>query len=118
MRKNKSSRYTRIVAIRFKPEEYDLVLQKCKSSTTKQLTVYIRKMALGEPIVLCYRNESADAFLAEMIELKNLLNAIGNNFNQVVRRMHTLDSVPQIKTWLMLQEGHLITMKRRKNRIG
>lgn len=39
-----------------------------------------------------------------MIRLKNELNAIGNNFNQAVHRLHTLDRIPEIKLWLIQSE--------------
>ena len=42
--------------------------------------------------------------LAEMIRLKNELNAIGNNFNQAVHKLHTLDKSPEIKNWLIQNE--------------
>lgn len=106
MNVNKKSKYTKIVAVRFKPEEYEALLRKCKASTTKQKTVYIRNMALGKPVIVTYRNASIDEFLSEMIKMKNELNAIGNNFNQVVKRLHTLDTIPQIKNWLLLNESN------------
>ena len=40
-----------------------------------------------------------------MILLKNELNAIGNNFNQAVHKLHTLDHVPEIKAWAILNES-------------
>ena len=43
--------------------------------------------------------------MAEMIVLRNELNAIGNNYNQVVKRLHTLSDFPEIKTWLLLNES-------------
>ena len=32
------------------------------------------------------------------------LNAIGNNYNQAVHRLHILDQIPEIKTWLLIHE--------------
>jgi len=40
-----------------------------------------------------------------MILLKKELNAIGNNFNQAVHKLHTLDHVPEIKDWAILNEA-------------
>ena len=42
--------------------------------------------------------------MAEMIALRNELNAIGNNYNQAVKRLHTLEEMEGIKTWLMTNE--------------
>ncbi len=61
-------------------------------------------MLLKKPVVIRYRNSSADEFLTEMLKLKNELNAIGNNFNQAVHRLHTLDRIPDIRAWLLLNE--------------
>lgn len=48
-----------------------------------------------------------------MILLKNELNAIGKNFNQAVHKLHTLDHVPEIKAWAVLNEvGKKIFMKK------
>lgn len=40
-----------------------------------------------------------------MIRLKAELSAIGNNFNQAIHRLHTLDTIPQIKAWLITNEA-------------
>jgi hypothetical protein len=37
--------------------------------------------------------------------LKKELNAIGNNFNQVVHKLHTLDHIAEIKAWSILNES-------------
>jgi hypothetical protein len=56
-------------------------------------------LLLQKPIYIKYRNESAEDFLKEMLQLKQELNAIGNNFNQAVKKLHTLDHVHEIKRW-------------------
>jgi ribosome biogenesis protein Nip4 len=39
-----------------------------------------------------------------MILLRNELNSIGNNFNQSVKKLHTLDEISEIKIWAILNE--------------
>ena len=75
-------------------------------STSNSMSEYARDVLLKKPINVTYRNQSADEFLAEMIMLKNELNAIGKNFNQVVHKLHTLDHVPEIKAWAILNESN------------
>jgi hypothetical protein len=106
MNDREENNYSRIVTVRFRPNEYNLLQKKFKSSTCRKISEYIRNTALAKPLVLKYRNESADEFLAEMVKLKNELNAIGNNFNQAVKRLHTLDEVAEIKMWVLLNETH------------
>lgn len=73
-------------------------------TTCNSLSEYMRSVLLKEPVTILFRNQTADDFLAEMILLKNELNAIGKNFNQVVHKLHTLDHVPEIKAWAILNE--------------
>ncbi len=87
-------------------EEEEKRLNKFYSRTTSNsLSEYARDVLLREPVNVLYRNQSADEFLTEMILLKNELNAIGKNFNQVVHKLHTLDHIPEIKAWTILNES-------------
>ncbi|HTS43267.1 MAG TPA: hypothetical protein VMH01_02650, partial [Puia sp.] len=47
---------------------------------------------------------SLDDFLSDMLALKKELNAIGNNFNQSVHKLHSLDKVSEIQTWAVKNE--------------
>jgi hypothetical protein len=73
-------------------------------TTSRSLSEYARDVLLKEPVTILYRNQTADDFLAEMILLKKELNAIGNNFNQAVHKLHTLDHDSQIKAWAIVNE--------------
>jgi len=87
-------------------EDEEKKLNKFFSRTTSgSLSEYSRDVLLREPVNVIYRNQSADEFLTEMILLKKELNAIGNNFNQSVHKLHTLDHVPEIKAWAILNES-------------
>jgi hypothetical protein len=59
---------------------------------------------LGEPVIKCFRSLSLDDFTNSMTKLKNDLNAIGSNFNQSVRRLHTLRHLPDIEQWILVNE--------------
>ncbi len=87
-------------------EQEERILQHYYSKTTcNALSEYARNVLLKEPVSIRFRNESAESFLEEMLLLKKELNAIGNNFNQAVHRLHTLDHDAEIKTWAMLNEN-------------
>ena len=51
-----------------------------------------------------YRDASLDEFMLQMIQLRNELNAIGNNFNQAVKKLHILQQIPEFKSWLIRYE--------------
>ena len=87
-------------------EDEEKKLQKfCSHTTAKGLSEYARDVLLKEPVTVIYRNASADDFLSQMIDLKNELNAIGNNFNQAVHKLHMLDHAHEIKAWAILNEA-------------
>lgn len=88
------------ISFRVKPKEYDTIHCHFSKTNCRKLSEYARNVLLQKPVTIKYRNESADNFLAEMILLKNELNAIGNNYNQAVKKLHTLDRVPEINNWL------------------
>ena len=89
------------ISFRVKPTEYEIINGLFAKSTCRNLSEYARKVLLQKPVTIRYRNESADEFLQQMLLLKKELNSIGNNYNQVVKKLHTLDHDPQIKRWLL-----------------
>ena len=92
------------ISFRVKPEEYKIIHEKFEKTSCRKLSEYARKVLLNNPVIIKYRNQSADNFLAEIVQLKNELNHIGNNFNQAVKKLHTIDTVPEIKSWLLVNE--------------
>jgi hypothetical protein len=93
------------VSFRIKPAEYEQIEKLRRSTTCRSLSEYSRKVLLAKPVTVKYRNVSADEYLEEMILLKNELSAIGNNFNQAVKRLHTLDTTGQMRSWLVIYES-------------
>jgi len=104
MSRNETQRRTLVLKIRISPQEQKLIEQHRQKSTEKTLSNYIRKLAMQKPVTIRYRNESADDFLREMMELKKQLNGIGNNFNQAVHKLHTLDRIPEFREWIQEQQ--------------
>lgn len=104
MRKREKEVRKKMVVVRMNEEEYKTLEGLRKKTTTKYLSTYARKILLQKPVVLKYRNVSADDFLKEMLLLKKELNAIGNNFNQAVHKLHLLDRIPEFRTWILNNE--------------
>ena len=92
------------ISFRVKPEEYERIQKLCKATTSRKLSEYVRKVLLNKPVTMNHRNQSVDEILSELIEIRSELNAIGNNYNQAVRKLHTLENSTEIKTWLLLNE--------------
>lgn len=92
---------TRIIGLRLTPEEYSDVEKRWKASTCRKLSDFVRHIIFEKPVVTTYRNKSLDDFMSESIRLRKELNSIGNNFNQAVKKLHTLDQSGEIKEWLI-----------------
>ena len=100
MKKKEAEVRRKMVVVRMNEKEYELLEKFQRGSTEKKVSSYLRKVALQQPVTVIYRNGTADDFLEEMIGLKRELNAIGNNFNQAVHKLHTLDRIPEFRIWV------------------
>jgi hypothetical protein len=84
--------------------EQETLRDALSQSTCRTISEYARKKLFDKPIKIFTRNQSLDDFMGEMILLRNELNAIGNNFNQLVKGLQTLQQTEQIKHWAGLNE--------------
>lgn len=100
----KNSNRTRIIGLRLTPNEYARIERKWKASTCRKMSDYVRRSLFEKPIINSYRNQSMDDLIAEMALLRRELNHIGNNFNQAVKRLHTLNQVAEFRQWLIAYE--------------
>ena len=100
MEKENSNR-TRKITLRLTREEYVKIEQKYKASTCRKLSDYFRKLLFDKNITTTYRNQSLDDFTEETILLRKELNAIGSNLNQVVKKLHTLQQIPEFRVWII-----------------
>ncbi len=91
--------------LRLTETEYKKIKSGFARSTKRKLSEYARNILLDKPITVYTRNQSYDDFVAEIILLKAELKAIGNNLNQAVKKLHTMDTDPEIKTWAIIHEN-------------
>lgn len=95
---------TRRITIRLTEQEYEKLLRGLKHSIDRKLSDYARKLLLGKPVKILTRNKSMDLFTEEMAALRKEMNALGNNFNQVVRRVNSIRELPQQQFWLRVAQ--------------
>ncbi len=105
MKKLESEVRSKMVVVRMNETEFTQLEKFQKKTTEKDTSAYLRKVALQKPVTVKYRNESADDFLLDMLNLKKELNAIGNNFNQAVHKLHILDKIPEFRVWVQQYDG-------------
>jgi hypothetical protein len=102
--KEQNNNRTKWLHLRLTSDEHQKIVKEFSKSTCRKLSDYARKNLLQKPIVNKYRNESLDDFMTEMIRLRGELNAIGNNFNQAVKKLHTLQQIAEFKHWQLSYE--------------
>lgn len=102
--KGQHSNRTRILGLRLTPDEYARIERKWKASTCRKLSDYVRHILFDKPVVTTYRNSSQDDIMTELTRLRGELNAIGNNFNQAVKKLHILSQITEFKSWLIAYE--------------
>ena len=105
MKKEEKEVRKHFVKTRMNDPELEQLIKLQKKTTEKDISSYLRKVALQKPVTIKYRNQSADDFLKEMLLLKKELNAIGNNFNQAVHKLHILDKIPEFRVWINQYDG-------------
>ena len=100
MKKNENEVRKIMLKVRMNENELQQVKKHQQKSTEKNISAYVRAVAMQKPVLINYRNQSADDFLKHMLALKKDLNGIGNNFNQVVHKLHILDKIPEFRAWV------------------
>lgn len=93
-----------LLKIRMSEAEKNAFKKLQQESLERNMSNYARKVLLRKPVTIVYHNKSADEFLQEMLSLKKELNAIGHNFNQAVKKLHTLDRIPDFRQWVTIYE--------------
>jgi hypothetical protein len=104
MKKKEREVRRRMVVVRLNEREWERLQYFQKMTTEATVSNYLRKVALSKPVLVKYRNATADDFLRDMLELKRELSALGNNFNQAVKKLHVLDKIPEFRSWLTVYE--------------
>ena len=111
MKKETRKVRNRIVTLRMNEEEFQSLEKNRKSTTEKTNSNYLRKLAHRTPVITLTRNASMDTLSAELIRLRKEISAIGNNFNQAVHKLHTLDRIPEFRCWIETYEETRIEIK-------
>ena len=105
MKKEEKDLRKMFIKIRINQAEIEQIKKNQRRTTERSLSEYVRCVSMQEPVVVKYRNQSADDFLKGMIALKKELNFIGNNFNQAVHKLHMLERIPEFREWVKNYDG-------------
>ncbi|MGI8634010.1 MAG: plasmid mobilization protein [Segetibacter sp.] len=95
---------TKWLHLRLTPGEYAKMQAKFSKTTCRKLSDYARKILLDKPVTATFRNQSMDDSMAELMRLIKELNSIGSNFNQAVKKLHSLEQIQEFKSWILYHE--------------
>ncbi len=118
MKKKTTSNLTKRVTVRFSPEEYSKIFQSYKRTTDRRLSEYFRLVMLEKPVTVNTRNQSLENVQTELIAIKNELKAIGNNFNQSVKKLHMMEHISEARIWLIDQESRWLDNTKKLDEIS
>lgn len=107
----KDERKTRWLHVRLSEQEEKDLDRAWKKTTERQKSDYVRKIILGKPMIGAVRNQSLQDIYAELSILRKDLNGMANNFNQVVKKLHTWPRDRTIDQWMLtfrIEEKNLL----------
>lgn len=95
----------RRIYVRLTDKEFSTLGSRCKNTTCRSVSDYVRRCLFSKPITTISRDASADEAITQMSHLNRELNAIGNNFNQLVRKINATSQTAEMKGLLLLFES-------------
>ena len=93
------------ISLRVKPQEYEIIYRNYKATTCNKLSKYVRNILLNKPVIIQYQDQASREILSALNQISRELSAVGNNLNQTVHKLHTLDHIPEIKAWVTITEN-------------
>lgn len=100
----------RRIYVRLTEKEFTTLENRCKNATCRSVSDYVRHCLFSRPITVITRDASADEAIKQMSHLNRELNAIGNNFNQLVRKVNATSQAAEVKGLLLLFESQRKTL--------
>ncbi|HYD92124.1 MAG TPA: plasmid mobilization relaxosome protein MobC [Flavobacterium sp.] len=100
----------RRIYVRLNEKEFTTLENRCKNTTCRSVSDYVRHCLFSRPITVITRDASADEALIQMSHLNRELNAIGNNFNQLVRKVNATSQAAEMKGLFLLFDSQRKTM--------
>lgn len=100
----------RRIYVRLTDKEFTILESRCENTTCRSVSDYVRHCLFSRPITTITRDASADEAITQISHLNRELNAIGNNFNQTVRKINATSQAAEMKGLLLLFESQKKTL--------
>jgi hypothetical protein len=99
MKKIKSNR-RRLVVVRLTLDEYARLEGKCSQTTCRAMSEFVRHLIFNRPVTVIERDGSFDGAVQELTRLRKGLTELGNNFNQSVKLLHSINQISEFRDWI------------------
>lgn len=76
------------IYVRLTDKEFKTLKNRLKGTTCNKLSDYVRRCLFDKPIITITRDAATDDLIVKMSQMNFELNAIGSNFNQLVKRIN------------------------------
>jgi len=77
------------IYVRLTDKEFTTLENRLKNTTCNKLSDYVRRCLFDRPITTITRDAATDDLIVKMSQLNYELNAVGSNFNQLVKKLNT-----------------------------
>jgi len=95
----------RRIYVRLNDKEFITLESRRKNTTCRTTSDYVRHCLFSRPITTITRDASADEAIMQISHLNHELNAIGSNFNQLVRKVNASSQAAEINGLLLLLDS-------------
>ncbi|WP_231559630.1 plasmid mobilization protein [Flavobacterium rivuli] len=95
----------RRIYVRLTDKEFTNLENRFKTSTCQNLSDYVRRCLFNRPITTITRDAATDDLILQMSQLNYELNAVGNNFNQLVKKVNSTPQFTDAKSLFLLVEN-------------
>jgi hypothetical protein len=82
--------------VRLSRQEWDKVHKLASNTTCRSVSEYARKVLAEKPVRVFFRNQSFDEFEESMTRLLPQLEAYGDHFALLVKKLSSMESTPEM----------------------
>jgi hypothetical protein len=93
------------IYLRLTDKEFTNLENRFKTTTCQNLSDYVRRCLFDKPITMVTRDAATDDLIVEMSQLNYELNAIGSNFNQLVKKVNSTPQFTGANSLFLLVEN-------------
>ena len=90
--------------LRLTVAEQDRLQREFQQVTDRKLSDFARKKLLGKPFTVLTRDQSRDKLIEELAGLRSELSKAAVNYNQAVKKLHTLGRIKEFEHWIVTYE--------------